>query len=612
VSARRASTHVLAKLLAASALSFAGVAVPLVARAQTEPGEFKPGPGGAASGSTAPAGAPPAAAPDPADPANPKPDPYAEPPAAAPPKPKKPTVGPKPEDDPLAVPEGIKGTIGSSYYHEDRPDGADRKRVGLWPLAYKERIGNEISTTVFPFYYDRRLFDAQQNKIEQESFYGLYYRKRSKKSDVDAAFPLFFRWRDDATTTTVVPPVLWRSAPNGEWHRWVAPLVFASSQPDGGYFHAPLLLTFSHHNPKRAFSLIGGIGFYDRTDKDKDWGVVPFYFGGSNYDKATSYFLIPPLLTYHSSDTENGKQTTLVGPVLYKSAPKSVVLDVFPLFLHNQDEDSRSTTFLPLFHSSANEKTGKSLFVTPLFLTATDPWENDNEGRRYRGRTIVTPLYSRYRGRTSLDLAGPIVPIFMHYEDPDIYKESWLIGPVYTSHDPTGYSLLTPLFGHWREYGVSRSTWIFPTFHHTTTTDGWSFNIHPLLYVGREGATAHNVLAPIYWDFLGAKKRTTIAFPVFWRFRDEEGITQLALNTLYLERPSSKGPNWDFYFLPIVHVGEAPNGGSWDVLFGLVGYKREGSYKQLKLFWIPIDLTKPPAAAPTRPAAPSPPPPPPP
>ena len=103
------------------------------------------------------------------------------------------------------------------------------------------------------------------------------------------------------------------------------------------------------------------------------------------------------------------------------------------------------------------------------------------------------------------------------------------------------------------------------------------------------------MLAPIWWDFAAPKKRTSVLFPVFWRFADDEGTTQLALNTLYLEKPSTKGPNWDFYFLPLFHVGEQPQGNSWDVLFGMVGYKKEGTYKQLKLFWIPIDLTKPPA-----------------
>jgi hypothetical protein len=562
----------------AIALPLIGLAAATVARAQDD---FKgPGTATSASGSASTSATTTSKANDP------KADPYAEPsttPSASakgPPKPKRP---PPKEEDPLIIPEGIKDEIGSSHYHEDKPLG-ERSRVGLFPLAYKERVGNQITSSIFPIYYDRKVVNDAKDVLERESFYGLYYRKRSKLHDVDAAFPLFFRWRDEQTTTTIVPPVLWRDGPKGEWHRWLAPLFFASSQPDGGYFHAPLLLTFSHHNPKTAFSLIGGIGFYDRKERDIDWGVVPFIFSGSNADKLTSYTFIPPLLSYFSSDRDSNKSLTVIGPVIYKTSPGNVTFDILPLFLHHKDEDVSSTTFLPFFHNSSNKKDGTSLFATPLFLTSRD---------QTGGRTIVTPLYSQYRGRTTLDLAGPIVPLFAHYHDPDRYRDTWLLGPVLYSNDPTKWSVLTPLFGHWQEYGVSRSTWIFPTFHHVTEPDGWAFNIHPFLYTGRSGKSSHNVLAPIFWDFVAPKKRSTVVFPVFWRFADDEGTTQLALNTLYLEKPSSKGPNWDFYFLPLFHVGEQPQGSAWDVLFGFVGYKREGSYKQLKLFWIPIDLTKP-------------------
>jgi hypothetical protein len=534
---------------------------------------------------TAPANDPAANAPanDPpangTDPAGAKADPYAEP--AEPPR-RPVAVGPKEGEDPTAIPEGLKEEIGSNHLDLDGPVGP-RSRTGLWPLAYKERIGSTITSALFPFYFDRRTFDADERTIDRETFAGLYYRRRSPKKDVDAAFPLFVRWRSDDTTTTVVPPVLFRDGP-GEWHRWLAPLFFASSQKDGGYFHAPPLLTFSHHNPKRAFSLIGGLGFYDRTDKDVDWGVAPFVFGGSDTDKLTSYLLIPPLLTYHRADRDNARFTTVVGPVVWKTAPNALTFDILPFFLHDHDEDSTTTTLLPLFHMSRDRE--RSTLITPLFLDSRD----------HEGRTIVTPVYSRHRGRTTLDLVGPIVPLFVHYEDPDIHKESWLFGPIWTSSDPTGSTLLTPLFGHWREYGVSRTTWIFPTFHHETDPNGWSFNIHPLVYTGRDGDSTHSVFAPIWWDFASEKKRTTIAFPLFWRFRDDEGTTQVALNTLYLERPQKGGPSWDFHFLPVFHVGGGPVQSSWDVLFGLVGYKREGGYKQLKLFWIPIDLTKPPPA----------------
>lgn len=565
-------------------VAIACASLPFVARAQ-DPSEFKPAPG--ASASVAPPKTPPPPAPSASasgDAA--KPDPYTEPPTAK----KKPLAAR--EEDPLIIPEGIKSEIGSSHFGEDKPLGT-RTRTGIWPLAYKERVGATITSAIFPLYYDRKVVDESSKPVERESFYGLYYRKRSPLHDVDAAFPLFFRWRDGETKTTVVPPVLWRDGPKGEWHRWVAPLFFASSDEEGGYFHAPLLLTFSHHNKKKAFSLIGGIGYYDRNERDVDWGIVPFVFGGNNGDKLTNYLLIPPLLTYHREDRDNSKNMTVVGPVLYKSAPGRVVFDILPIFLFNRDEDSSSTTLLPLFHSSSNKKDGRSLLVTPLFLTSRD---------LTGGRTVVTPLYSQYRGRTTLDLAGPIIPLFVHYQDPDIYKESWLFGPVWTSKDPTGWSVLTPLFGHWHDYGVKRTTWIFPTIQHTTEQSGWAFNIHPIIYTAKDTTSSHTVLAPVFWDFVTTKKRSTVVFPVFWRFADEEGTTQLALNTLYLEKPSSKGPNWDFYFLPIFHVGEEPQGNSWDVLFGLVGYKRQGSYKQLKLFWAPIDLTKPPAPPAAKPA----------
>ena len=143
---------------------------------------------------------------------------------------------------------------------------------------------------------------------------------------------------------------------------------------------------------------------------------------------------------------------------------------------------------------------------------------------------------------------------------------------------------------------------LFPTFTHTTDKDGWSFNLHPLIYTAKSGDTWHDVVAPIWWDFGSAKKRSTVLFPVFWRFRDEEGTTQVALNTVWIDRKSSRGANWDFYFLPVFHVGDSPNGSAWDFLFGFVGYKREGTYKQLKLLWIPIDLTKPPPTSTGAPA----------
>ena len=120
--------------------------------------------------------------------------------------------------------------------------------------------------------------------------------------------------------------------------------------------------------------------------------------------------------------------------------------------------------------------------------------------------------------------------------------------------------------------------------------------MHPLLYTGSEGERSHSVFAPIWWDFKTIDKRSTVAFPLFWRFRDHDDITMVAANSIYIERHTPTGVHWDYHFAPAFHIGGQPNGFSFDILFGLLGYKNVNTYHQLKLFWAPIDLTENPEA----------------
>jgi hypothetical protein len=100
------------------------------------------------------------------------------------------------------------------------------------------------------------------------------------------------------------------------------------------------------------------------------------------------------------------------------------------------------------------------------------------------------------------------------------------------------------------------------------------------------------VLAPLFWDFANPKKRTTVAFPVYWRFADtvEDSVTQVAGNTLYMQKKVAGGTDWQFHFLPLFSYGENPRGYFWNVLFGLAGYTREGNADTMRAFWVPIPL----------------------
>jgi hypothetical protein len=149
---------------------------------------------------------------------------------------------------------------------------------------------------------------------------------------------------------------------------------------------------------------------------------------------------------------------------------------------------------------------------------------------------------------------------------------------------------LTPVVGRFQRYGQSTTWWAFPTFTFTTDTHGWETDFHPIVYTGRTDDASHTVVAPIYWDFANPKSRTTVGFPVFWRFADGQDVTQVAVNTLYMQKPVAGGLDWQFHILPLFSYGHSPDGYFWNVLFGLAGYSRAGVSAEVRALWIPIHV----------------------
>jgi hypothetical protein len=492
-------------------------------------------------------------------------------------------------EDPLLVPQAVQAAIGSD--DEGRMPGAvgDVKR-SYFPL-YEESRGDYRLRLIPPLYLDHSRQTGTPEE-DRQSLYGmLYYRRRSPKVDADVVFPIAWRVRDHDATTTVVGPFVHREA-EGEHDNWLAPLYFEGARKDGGYFHAPLLLTTSHWSSKGAFTLAGPY-FRDRTGSDVDWGVAPFYFHGDNGSTDgghKTYTAIPPLLYYHREREIEGTSLTVVGPVISESTPKRSVFDVAPFFFHIEGkpetggEEESHTTVFPLFHYGKSK--AQTLFVLPGYLRRLTPDAD----------TMITPLYSRAiarRGSTEFTAAGPILPLFMNYADKDIHHRWTAIAPLFfNSESPQASTIVTPLFGHSNRFGVSRTTWVFPSLVVSQDTQGWEVDLHPIAYFGRAGASTHNVLAPIFWDFKSETSRATVAFPLFWRFANYEtgSLTQLAGNTLYLSKRVRGGTDWSFHVLPLFSYGENPNGYFWNVALGLAGYTRAAERATVRAFWIPIDV----------------------
>jgi hypothetical protein len=322
--------------------------------------------------------------------------------------------------------------------------------------------------------------------------------------------------------------------------------------------------------------------------------VVPFAFHGDNGNTdggRRTYTLVPPLLYFHRDREIDESSMTVVGPVISRSNPKRNIFDVVPFFFHIQGKpetggvEESHTTIFPFVHWGHSPD--ETLFVTPLYLRRTTPTVD----------TMITPLFTHAttrKGATSLTMVGPIVPLFYRNVDDDVGSHALGIFPFYYGSDsPTQDVFLTPLYGSFVSPGVSRTHWVFPTLTVSQSTEGWETDFHPIFYVGRSGESSHTVAAPVFWDFASPKGRTTIGFPLYWRFADQtdDSITQIAGNTLYLQRRVAGGLDWQFHFLPLFSYGENPGGYWWNVLFGLAGYDRSGDATKIRALWLPFQLS---------------------
>jgi hypothetical protein len=482
-------------------------------------------------------------------------------------------------------------------YTQGQPDPLDTHRLVLPPLLI-ERRGDVRTLAVFPFYFDRRAPEDHQLLA------GPYYRRRGREGDADVVFPFFWSFRGATSTAWSVPPVYYRSDADG-FDFGIAPLVFTGRSGHKVYTVLPPLLTVSFADAEHAFTLAGPF-WRVRSGQDVDWGLFPFAWFFSGASRSTS--LVPPFY-FRFEDHEAGSALTVVPPVYHRSTADSAYWGVAGLVHHHHDADGSSLTIPPLAFHYARETDGDLRLITPL------GGYSDVDGTQ----TLVTPVYQRHRGDTWFDAVAPlffawgderqqsfnllIPPLVFHRRTPAATATAVL--PFYAHVGERGRfdTWLTPVFGHWRSHTRDASnTWIFPTIQFGHDEVSSTFNIHPLVYSKRGRSGRHLVIAPLYWDFEDATAgtRATVGFPLYWRFRTKDTVSQLALNTYWHERRSRGVRAWEFHFFPFFAFGsDAPGDHWWNVLYGLVGYARSGSYARARVLWLPFQVDGP-AVTPAR------------
>lgn len=493
---------------------------------------------------------------------------------------------------PLAISDKLRLQLGSDMRLDEpelgRAEATDRDFYGLY---YQEHSGDYQLKLAFPLWFERTQPSlTDPTKTDRASMYGsIYYNRRSAEHADDVVFPVFWNLRSPGRRTTVVGPLVNRIAPN-ETDNWLAPLYFLGTREKGSYQIVPPLLSYFNHDDEGGFNLLLGLGFCSfsgadgcfNTPEERDRGIAPFYFDG--YDEHSRYRLIPPLLHYHEEDDRALSELDVVGPYYRETYHKKNnvtrdLLHVMPFYWSIWGKDERHTTLFPFFHYGWHKN--EDLFVNPLYLTSTG-----EEGEK----TFVTWGYARYRGRTELDM---ITPLLWLYRDEDAGIDQQFLFPFYYRRTgPRENSIAVfPFYGSFHRHGISDSTWVTPFFQHTHDLTGWSTNLYPIAFFGRDRHESHSVLAPIFYDFAGPSSRSTVAFPLYWRFAQPDSLTQLVGNFLYTEQDVPGGTDWALRVLPLFGYGERPDGHWWNILFGMMGYERRGATTEASVFWVPITLS---------------------
>jgi len=495
------------------------------------------------------------------------------------------TQEPQLPQNPLEIPKDVKERIGTDSAREPET-GKGPTTERSFPGFYQEKSGSYRFRAAPPFWAERTMPD------DRASIFGFYYNRRGKDHDADVLFPFFWRLRDYKTTTTVVLPFVHRETEAtkdtpGRHDNWVLPFAFEGASTDGsGYFHVPLLATFTQHSAKSGLNVIGpmyckwkgGPACDRRTADQMDLGLPPLYFYGKT--ERSEYEVIPPLLHYYRYDELGDKSTNLWGPVLLQHSPDKEVVDVLPFFYRSWGKNEARTTLFPFF--SYGYKGDTHLLVTPLFLDA-----KGEDG----STTFASWVYAKYRGRTQLDMYTPLV---WHYRDPDIGLDRKVVFPFYyeSTSPRSSDQVAFPFYGRFKRTGISDQIWVTPLFRHVGEVTGWETDLFPFFYFGRKNETSHTVVAPFFWDFASPHSRTTIFAPLYFRFADDKSVTQVALNTFYREKKVPGGTDWEFHFFPLFSYGQSPVGHWWNVLYGLAGYTQEGTMSKVRAFYIPFKLSE--------------------
>jgi hypothetical protein len=462
--------------------------------------------------------------------------------------------------------------------------GPERSLDAVFPLFVHTKTKSATTTLAGPFWLRDRADGGRSMGLIGLFAYQktAHHREASEESTLPEARwttswlggPGFFRWTDSQSGSddTWAGPFYLARKPEG-YSAGIVPLAFWWRRGTDSRALAPLLLFYHQHDAAadRALTVAGPL-YFGHDGPIKRFGFAPLFFARKDEEKTS---VVMPLLGFlQLRKYGSAAFTWFFG---YSKYPTGYRFYVGP-FYHRNDELTSSTALWPLAYFTRDKKTGSVIrYAFPFYF--------DGRGEDGRELQVYTPLIWRYHSVERTITAG--LPLYL---DVNVFGESHTTAvlPFAIRHDSkvsdsTQY-IFPPILA-WgrtrRGADPGRDAVVFPIV--------WRFG-------GKDPST---VVFPMWWDFKHGDDRTTVLFPLgaLWTRYDKvthapESTHVLVLNCYYRrwygsDREPEKKDSWYVSVYPLFDFGHPRHGDlEWNVVEGLIGYRRAGINRQLRLFWL--------------------------
>lgn len=559
------------------------------------------------------------------------------------------------------------GLLGEELKEAEQDIEYDVERL-IIPPFYMEKAGPTTLKFVFPLYFERsRTGDFALREL---GIFPFYWHSRTPSGKTDVYFPFYWRLRDENenSKTDIVLQTYWNRSNRG-FNFGFAPLFFMGTDRKESSGYQVLPPVFWRFTSKDRSFLLAGLYYDSIREEDYDRGLPPFFFAGK--ERFEKYLVVLPPFYWHFENEITYETTSIVPPAFWGTTEHGWRFGLIPLLYLARDKDQDHTLLGPLYYGTRwphknqfgeDVGHGKSHYF-PLLLT----YHRKAPGLSHHGSSIFYHYYENEGdylkmfsplvwmwGNERTDDRSWLVPPLAYFRRSPV-RDDTMLGLVYWNfheHHKERTFAITPLFArNWSLHEKRWSMWVAPTFDFGVQPLGYHFRLHPLFYLGKDGAKSHLVIPPLfwkfkndedddtvffplfwrfedlkykdtstvvfpfwwdfddprkekrsqvafpfYWDFFRGKKgsRTTVVPPLFWRDRDPDSTMTGVLNVVHHRGREKGNPFWTFKIFPLVEFGHppAPEGAYWSVLGGLAGWRRQGSARRLKILWIPFDLSE--------------------